>query len=202
MRIIFSIIVIIAFIVESFGERSEKDNNVVGGRIKEGGSGFFCIVNSGGVDNERPLLLAGQQLEGILMAEVRVTKGTWNLKEASIALDKIGANAAVFVVHDAELPISLIALEAKWAVVNAKGQSEEVVKKEILRVSTILLGSCYSQYKGSVMRPAFSADDLEKKVGDSLTIDVIVPLLNGFQNLGIKPYSYVELEPKKSQLKK
>ena len=160
--------------------------------VKVGGVGFVAIVDAGGAPSDGTLNKVQGMFEELLQAYVKVMKGSWSLATASKDVAATKANAAVFVVNDKTLPISLISLEARWAVVNSNGLSASAVSKEITRVTTVLLGSCYSQYEGSVMRPAFSAEDIDKKIGEALTLDVILPLLNGFSSLGLQPFALEE----------
>lgn len=113
--------------------------------------------------------------------------GSWSLGEAKAAFDATAANAAVFVVKDKSLPISLVAIESRWGVVNAEGMSDAVLAKEIMRVTTLILGGASSKYSASVMRPAFSLEDI-KKVGDLATIDSLMAIFPNLKAYGFKQF--------------
>lgn len=122
----------------------------------------------------------------MILAEEQKT-GTWSLCEAKTAFDATKANAAVFVVKDKSLPISLVAIESRWGVVNADGMSDAILSKEIMRVTTLLLGGASSKYPASVMRPAFSLEDIEK-VGELATIDSLMAIFPNLKAYGFKQY--------------
>ena len=65
--------------------------------------------------------------------------------------------------------------------------SDAVLGKEIMRVATLLLGGASSRYESSVMRPAFSLEDLEK-IGDLATIDSLMAIFPNLKVHGFKQY--------------
>lgn len=121
----------------------------------------------------------------ILVEEQKVD--SWSLDRSKAAFGATTANAAVFVVKDKSLPISLVAIESRWGVVNADGMSDAVLGKEIMRVATLLLGGASSKYSASVMRPAFSLEEIEK-VGDLATIDSLMAIFPNLKAYGFKQY--------------
>ena len=159
-----------------------------------GGEGHVSLVNAGGLAKNDALVEVQKGMEELLLVPIKISTGTWTLATADEAAKATGAKAAVFVVKDDALPISLVAMESRWAVVNAKDLTDKAARREVMRVASILLGAAYSQYDASVMRPAFSRDDLEKKVGDAFTIDVLLPILNGMQRIGIKQFELMTKE--------
>lgn len=90
--------------------------------------------------------------------------------------------------------MSLVAMEARWGVVNAEGLDEGCVSKEVLRVMTVILGGASSKYTASMMRPVFSKEDLSKKAGDVVTFDSIMAISTYLPELGIKPYQMMTRE--------
>jgi hypothetical protein len=156
-------------------------------RIKIGGEGKVAFVNACNAPTEA-LVTAANKIGNMLMINIEVTKGTWKLAEAQKCIDATGANAAVFVVKDEMLPLSLVSLEAKWGVVNAAGLDGKSIEKETLRVATMILGGAASKYSASSMRPVFSKEDLAKKAGDIVTFDSIIAISSYLPELGIKPY--------------
>ena len=146
-----------------------------------------------------------------MMIDVGVEKGAWTLAGAAESLKATKATVAVFVVKDKSLPMSLVALEARWGVVNAEGMNAAQVEKEATRVALILLGAASSKYPASVMRPVFSLADLEK-AGALMTVDTMMAIMpnleaNGFSSsremtyreaceAGIAPAPKTDLEKK------
>lgn len=168
----------------AFAANAQKDE-----MVRIGGEGRLVFVNAAGIDDE-PLAGAADIIGKMLMIETEVRKGTWTLADADRILGEIKATAAVFVVSDRTLPISLIAMESKWGVVNAANLTPDQTRKETLRVAAVVLGAAASKYQSSVMRPAFSADDLEKKAGNLLTIDQMMAI---YPNLGAFGFSQFQV---------
>ncbi len=161
--------------------------------VKIGGEGKVCVVNA----CEAPTAMTEASLKklgNLLMIDFEMTKGAWTLATSQKDFEVTRANAAVFIVKDAALPMSLVAMEAKWGVVNAEGLDESGVSKEVLRVMTIILGGASSKYTASTMRAVFSADDLARKAGELVTFDSIMSISSYLPELGIKPYQMMSRE--------
>jgi len=71
--------------------------------------------------------------------------------------------------------------------VNAHGLNDAQLEKEVLRVSTVLLGGASSKYPASTMRPVFSVADLDK-AGGLVTIDSLMAIFPNLESLGIKQF--------------
>lgn len=156
-------------------------------RVKVGGKGKVAIVNACEAPSAS-LETAANKIGNLLMINIEVKKGEWKFAEAKKSLEATGANAAVFVVKDAALPISLIAMEDKWGVVNADGLEDKSIEKEVLRVATVILGGASSKYPASSMRPVFSKEDISKKAGEIITFDSIMAIFGYLPELGIKQF--------------
>lgn len=161
--------------------------------VKIGGEGKVAVVNTCGVQTET-LDVALRKVANLLMFNYEIQKGEWQLAEAQKCFEATKANAAVFIVKDKALPMSLIAMEAKWGVVNAEGLDEKGVMRETLRVATVVLGGASSKYTASTMRPVFSKGDLATKAGDLVTFDSIMAISTYLPELGIKPYQMMTRE--------
>ena len=168
------------FVHAAFAEEVDPE---YGPTITIKGKGRLAIADAGGSE-AKPLQAVADAIANFMMIDVGVEKGVWTFAGASEALKATKATAAVFVVKDKSLPISLIAMEARWGIVNAEGMSVEQVEKETLRVALVLLGAASSKYAASVMRPAFSLADIDK-AGKSMTVDSLMAIMpnleaNGF----------------------
>ena len=188
-----SITILLALSLQAFasGGEAEPPQEKL---YKCGGVGHISIVNAGGVSNKESIVKTAQTFEQLLMVDVKVSDAKWSLATSADDVKATGAKAAIFVINDKTLPISLVAMEARWGVVNANGLTDASVQKEVIRVLTVLLGGCSSQYAGSAMRAAFSAQDLEKNVGSSFTIDVMLPVLNNLEKMGFKTFQMLTRE--------
>ena len=181
------IVAVAALALGAYGLFAEEHKEMV----KIGGEGKFVVVNAAGVDDAL-LQKAVGKLGSILLIEVEVKNGTWNLADAKKCLADTKGKAAVFVVKDEKLPMSLIAIEEKWGVANVFGLSDVAITRETMRVSTIVLGGASSKYAASAMRPVFSASDLEQKAGDLITIDSLMAIYPNLDALGFKQYEPME----------
>lgn len=161
--------------------------------IKVGGKGKVAVVDTCNAPSAA-LGIAKQKIGDLMMIEFETQKGEWRLSDAKKCFEATKANAAVFIVKDKSLPLSLIALEEKWGVVNAEGLNEDQLAKETLRVATVVLGGATSKYPASSMRPVFSKDDLSKKAGNIVTFDSIIAISNYLSDLGIEPFQMMTRE--------
>ena len=157
-----------------------------GGMVLVNAEGKLAVVNACGYQGEA-IANTVKKIGNVFMIVAEEQTGAWALDKASDAFAATKANAAVFVVKDKSLPISLVALESRWGVVNAEGMNDAVLGKEIMRISTLLLGGASSKYEASVMRPAFSLEDIEK-LGELATIDSLMTIFPNLQKYGFKQY--------------
>lgn len=136
---------------------------------------------------------AAEKMCNMLMIEAETKSDRWKFGDSKKLMKKHNATAAVFVTKDPTLPLSLIAMEEKWGMVNAEGLSVTNLHREVVRVATVVLGGASSKYDISAMRPAFSASDLDK-VGDIIAIDSIMAIFPNIEALGFKRYEIVSYQ--------
>lgn len=169
----------------------EAQTNVL---LKVGGKGKVAVVNTCRAPRTS-LETAAKKLGNILMIDIEVKDGAeWKLADAKKCFDAAGANAAVFVVSDPLLPMSLVAVESKWGVVNAVGLDAVGVEKETSRVLASVLGGGFSKYPASVMRPAFSPEELISKTGTVVTFDAVLAIFEYLPALGVEPFRMMTKE--------
>ena len=157
-----------------------------GGMVLVNAEGKLAIVNACGYRGD-VIANSVKKIGNVFMIVAEEQTGAWALDKASDAFAATKANAAVFVIKDKSLPISLVALESRWGIVNAEGMNDAVLGKEIMRISTLLLGGASSKYEASVMRPAFSLEDIEK-LGELATIDSLMAIFPNLQKYGFKQF--------------
>ena len=185
---LFAAVVCAALAATAADTKSAKDQ-----MVKIGGEGKVLVVNACGATAEA-LETAARKIGNLLMINISVENGAWSFPTAQKSFEATGANAAVFVVKDASLPISLVAMESRWGVVNADGLSDKSLEKEVLRVATVVLGGASSKYSASTMRPVFSREDLEKKAGDVVTFDSLMSIFTYLPDMGVKQYRMMSRE--------
>ena len=159
-------------------------------------SGSIVVVNGQkrvSTDNfDYTSYAAGKWLKGL----VKVVDGeAATVANAGQLRKSHNADFAVFIVDDKNLPPSLIAVEAQWAILNVGalavgGANEELVriraKNEFSRVLTILCGGFCSQYPAPLMNFVVGVPDLDKCLADPPG-DMTARMKGYLDKHGIKP---------------
>ncbi len=115
---------------------------------------------------------------------------------ASAVKDGLKANFALFVIDDAKMPMSLVAMEDKWAFVNiaplknGTGADGELLrhraKNELARVYGVLCGGSASQFKSKLMNAVDTPNDLNGCT-DELPVDTTAKMMQYVELRGCKP---------------
>lgn len=104
----------------------------------------------------------------------------------------VGASAAIVLADEPALPLSVVAVENVWGLVNVAKLGDVNVDrrfvKEFVRVSTLAFGGAISQFVGSPLNTATDATMLDKFVCDNYTIDNATSIIKNLGNLGVLPY--------------
>ena len=160
---------------------------------KRSQKGSIAIVNAQNSAKSEWLLEAGNIFAKDLRISVNVVPGAFEMGNPSLA-----GSVTIFVVEDAKLPISLVAPEAHWAVVNItslKSSSEAFFKsrvsKAVTRAMVLLLGGADSQYPMCIMGNIGKASDLDKYPDSRLPVDVLDRIQKNMGVVGIVPYKIV-----------
>ena len=118
------------------------------------------------------------------------------LATAKASRVKDSAAAAVYIVDDPALPMSLVSVEEGWGVVNVASLREgnpsaeklkERFRREFTRVMGITFSGARSQFESSVLQPVKDVGDLDKLVCDELCMDSMVAILANLNELGVTP---------------
>ena len=183
---------------EQKAARAEARRRHTGGFVEFPGVGKIAILNN---QNAMPQEIIDENANALRTLargiEVAVQDAAFTLGGAKEARSAIGAAAAVFVVDDKALPISLIAIEDGWGVVNVaplkEGADEAKLKsrfkKEFVRVCSIVFTGAKSQFKNSPLQSATSVSDLDKIIGENFGIDTMTAMMNHLPEIGVKPGS-------------
>lgn len=166
-----------------------------GGSLKEPGvqQGKVVYVNA---QKEVPAaFLQGHAgvFANLLKIEIEVQDGSFNLANPQVA-----GNASLFIVDDPALPMSLIAPESRWAMVNIaplktdkKAFFESRLKKALTRGFSYLVGAANSQYPNAIVGCVTSPEGLDRFPDNVLPYDIpmrFTPYLEGY---GIVPYKLI-----------
>lgn len=152
--------------------------------------GRVAIVNCQSAADVRWLRqVAAAFADGVKIA-VEVESGDFRLENPEPK-----GEVTVFVVDDPKLPISLIAPEARWSVVNvSKLKSDKQAffetrtMKAVVRAIAPLLGSSDSQYPNCLLGTVCSVEDLDAFPDVQLQVDVLDRFAKNMKKVGIAPW--------------
>ena len=105
-----------------------------------------------------------------------------------------GAQAALFIVDDKSLPMSLLATESNWGVVNLAALREDGIdpsviasraQKEFMRVAVLTLGAWRSDMQGSFLVKVTDQKDLDRLKGRGMTLFELRNIMNHLLDIGI-----------------
>ena len=163
-----------------------------GGNLKVPGKqkGKVVIVDSAKDVPQQSLDAVIKQFDDSIHIAIEVQKG-----EFSFESPKIQGEATIFIVDDVKLPMSLVAPESRWALVNvAKLKSEKPqfydarIRKETVRTLVALLGGCNSTYPDALTGCVLRAEDLDRFADTRLQVEIEQRLPSYIEKLGITPY--------------
>ena len=124
---------------------------------------------------------------------VRFEKGTFDVMKPDLR-----GTATLFVIADKNLPMTLVAPEAKWAVVNVeKLKSDKTaffearVRKALYRVMGELCGASGTKYDGCIFGAMTKAEDLDQIATAQMPIEYYERFAKYLPGIGIVPYRLV-----------
>ena len=173
-----------------------------GGLVKVEGKGHVAVFNGQQTVRDADIESAMGTLKRFARGfriEVKAAEG-FRLATAKKFREENGAGACVYVVEDPSLPMSLIALEEGWGVVNVAplkqdGPSEKVLgsrfRKEFIRVSALVFSGAVSQYMTSPLQSVTSVAELDKVVGDDYAMDALTGIAKHLTKVGIVRDEYL-----------
>lgn len=163
-------------------EHKERLMRNTGGIVTKPGKGKVIIVNCQDKVDASEIAERGDYIKKVLRYNCEIVKGEWSLTTASSR----GAGATVYFVSDNSLPMSLIAPEAQWGVINtAYLNTTEQMHKEFARVFCLVAGAGKSHIKTSVMQTVRNANDLDKLKSDGFTMDMVQSVTSNLKDLGV-----------------
>lgn len=134
---------------------------------------------------------AAAQIDKDIHIAVEVADGSFDVRKPVLQ-----GEVSVFVVDDPELPMSLVAPEARWAAVNVatlKTDKEKFyemrIRKAIARALAFVSGGVSSQFRMNVTVDIAKAADFDNCVNDRLPLDVIRRMTPCLANMGVTPWT-------------
>ena len=155
-----------------------------GGFVEKKGVGTIVFVNGQELIPEATVGECVDKIHRVLKYGCELRRGGWTLN----APLPEGASAAVYIVCDESLPMSLVSVEARWGVVNTKKlKLGSRFSKELTRVFALVAGGGVTQMTTSPLRPVFRETDLDKLPTDGFTIDIAGSITTNLKALGLQP---------------
>lgn len=154
-----------------------------GGIVEKLGLGKLAVVNC---QKKIPASEVGERADKIHRL-FRITVETSERESWKIDMGvPEGAQAAIFVIDDPSLPMSIVAAEAHWGVVNAATlDSGARFSKQFSRVVTMTLGASLAMTRTSPMQPVSTAADLDKLLTDGFTMESVNAMTTNMKAIGI-----------------
>jgi len=180
---------------EQLAKMKEVRMRQTGGLLQIAGEGYLAVLNA---QKELPDAALEAQADALRKCardvDVKILPSTFSLATAQSEVKKTGAAAAIFIVDDAALPPSLIAMEEGWGAINVaklKGADAKKLEarfgKEFVRVASVIFAGPQSQYKTSPLQTIRSVEELDKMVGDKYGMDATMAIMNNLPKIGVKP---------------
>ena len=174
-------------------EMIEKAKARTGGLCVKPGKGAVAVVDCQKRIGEAALGKAIRYLHGRLPVEIRTLRGTCPPVAGKVALPE-GCAAAVYLVDEGEMAMSLIAPEGHWGVLNvariatkSDALTEDRLVKEFLRVAVMAYGGGTSHYEGSILQKVSEAEDLDGLGKPVIPIEQLGGMKRNLEALGVVP---------------
>ena len=163
-----------------------------GGKIKEPATqkGRFVYVNC---QKELPASVLSEHANKIataLKVEIGVEDGAFTLPNPIVK-----GEACLYIVDDPAMPMSLVAPESRWAMVNLaplktskKAFFDARVKKELSRGFALLAGGANSQFEMALTGCVVKPEGLDEFASDDIPFDVMRRIESYMRGYGIVPY--------------
>lgn len=182
-------------------EREARRYKRTGGQVLKPGTkhGTIAIINAQPKVTSKEIETVAANLRYKIGIDVVIKDGEKvDVLTAGKAKSAAKAEVAVFVIDDANLPVSIVAREERWGIVNVakldNGKLDHVrlygrVKNEVMRVVAFVSGATDSQFKGSLMSIGDKPEDLDGAQTE-LPIDVMNKMAESLARIGVTPAEY------------
>ena len=159
-----------------------------GGMIRVKGEGKILIVNCQSRIDDAEIAKRVDEFSQTLKFNFEITRGAWKFGDPRPA----GSDAAIFLVDDSALPMSVVAVEPRWGVVNtATLKLGTRFTKELTRVLTLTLGSAVSQFPASSLQPVEKSSDLDALLTDGFTPDMANSIFKNMKHFGVSRNAFM-----------
>lgn len=175
---------------EAKAAKKEKMLQATGGILDVAAKGKVVIINA----QERiPTTVVADSVKS-LAAELKMNVELAEGSSYEMYKCPDGSLGAIVIADRDDLPMSVVAAECTWGILNvAKLDAEGMkairrFKREFARVVCFTFGQSNSQFKGSPLATVKKASDLDTIVVDQMTFDAQMMVLKTLSNLGMTQY--------------
>ncbi len=163
-----------------------------GGIIDRPGTGRLAVVNCQKKIGADAVETKIAEFNKVLRVDFNLIDGAWSMAAGVPE----GYNAALYIVDDATLPMTLVAAEARWGVLNVAAlDAGPRFNKAFVRAAIMTFGAGVSQFRGSPMQTVTKPEDLDKILKDGVTFDALTSVLRNLEAIGVT-------QPKKTTYRK
>lgn len=198
-KLIYVVFCVCSLCGNAFGNETNSLRRLrkTGGWIVRPSSGLFVAYNC---QNRIDLSSVQNGIKDVsttlqIKAVVKSHNSRFDFTEANDVMLSDKATACVFVIDDTICPVSLVAPENHWGMVNiaklAKDNPEPDklqlrFEKQFARVSYILLGAWSSKMAISVLQPGIGLDGLDKVASTQIGPDTILSVHDYAEKIGFR----------------
>ncbi len=175
-----------------------------GGDVKIKGKGYVSVIDCRKDRGVHVCQDGIAKIKDLFSIEIREFKGVpFEFTNAKSQLENTRGNAAVFIIDDPNLPISLAAPEEKWTLLNVARMNaigsdadklESRTSKLFVRQCCFILGSDKEKSTETCFYPAFSVDDIDKIQSLDVTMSAFMAIGEVLGRLGIEPIEIVSYQ--------
>lgn len=195
ISLLASLSLIVAAADKAITVSAEESERRTGGTVKTlmKNTKKVFLINAQNKASDKIINDALSSLANSINTPIDYDKGVFDFAHPTIK-----GELSLYVIDDEKMPMSLVAPEGRWAIVNiyplAKGRGEKPayfearVKKEIARIGCMLFGNIGSSYKENLLSFIGSAEELDKFDKDVLPIDSTMRCSKYLLSLGVKPW--------------
>jgi len=167
----------------------------IGGLLTRPGKGHFAIVSAQKLYSKDDLAKYIKMYSGQMQfpLEYREEDGAVSVASATQRRQSLNVDVAVFLVDDPALPMSLVAVEEKWAIINIskvieKGVEKSVNDKRLQREFSRTFKALFAGAEKAKDRMAVAKSaDLDQITSDPIDAQTLFGIINGLHSYGLVP---------------
>ena len=163
------------------------------GTVTKAGKGRFAVVSSQTFCTANELQSIVSSLSGQIKfpIEIVTTDASVGVANVSSEMRTMGVDVAVFLISDASLPMSVVAMEDRWAIVYVSKLGEDTLPvkvkkhrmhKELSRVVKALFSSVNTHRGGSSVA---KGSDLDAVTTDPIDANSLINIVRGLPSCGL-----------------